>query len=142
MVKIRLMAKSDFSAVRKVWQEAGIDLSSSDTEQELARMIERNPKFCFVGEESNSIIAAVLGGFDGRRGWIHHLAVLPLYQKTGLGKMLLDTLITAFEKEKILKIKLEVVDSNKEVINFYLKQGWDLRHEITTMSMNLPRKKT
>ena len=56
--------------------------------------------------------------------------------------MLLNTLITAFEKDKILKIKLEVVESNKEVINFYLKQGWDLRPEITTMSMNLPRKKS
>lgn len=135
------MKQLDFKHVREIWKKAGIDLTASDTEQELSRMIERNPNYCFVGQENNSIIAAVLGGFDGRRGWVHHLAIDPKYQKKGYGKQLLDVLISAFEKDNIIKIKLEVVESNKEVIEFYVHEGWDLRPEITTMSMNLPREK-
>ena len=138
---IRLMTKEDFEQVRAVWSASGIELSASDTDIELARMLERNPHYCFVLEDEKSIIGAVLGGFDGRRGWIHHLAVSPTFQQKGYGKMLLDNLITAFEKDKIIKLKLEVVETNKKVLNFYESLGWDLRPEITTMSLNLPRKK-
>ena len=134
------MTELDFDAVREIWAKSGIDLSASDEHNELLRMIQRNPQFCFILEQDKSIIGAVLGGFDGRRGWIHHLAVLPSYQQKGYGKMLLDKVIEAFEKNKIIKIKLEVLETNKKVIDFYVKQGWDLRPEITTMSMDLPRK--
>lgn len=140
-MKIRTMAEKDFDAVRTIWAKSGIELSASDEHKELLKMITRNPQYCFVLEHDNSLIGAVLGGFDGRRGWIHHLAVLPEYQKKGFGKMLLNEVITAFENDKIVKIKLEVLESNKRVLDFYEQQGWDLRPEITTMSMNLPRKK-
>ncbi len=135
------MSEADFNAVRSVWMASGIELSKSDEIQELHRMIQRNPNYCFVLEDSDLLIGAVLGGFDGRRGWIHHLAILPDYQKKGFGKELLNKVIHAFEEDNIVKIKLEVLETNKNVIEFYLKQGWYLRPEITTMSMNLPRKK-
>lgn len=140
---IRAMTEKDFDVVRIIWTKSGIELSASDDPEELLRMITRNPKYCFVLEHEeyeSTLIGAVLGGFDGRRGWIHHLAVLPEYQKKGYGKMLLNKVITAFENDKIVKIKLEVLESNKKVLDFYERQGWDLRPEITTMSMNLPRK--
>lgn len=135
------MSEADFDAVRSVWTSSGIELTTSDNIRELQRMIQKNPDYCYVLEDAGLIIGAVLGGFDGRRGWIHHLAVYPKYQKKGYGKDLLNKVIDAFEKDNIVKIKLEVLETNKDVINFYLKQGWDLRPEITTMSMNLPRQK-
>ena len=135
------MIEKDFDTVRTIWIASGIELTTSDEYPELLRMIRRNPDYCFVLEQENEIIGAVLGGFDGRRGWVHHLAVHPKYQKKGYGKKLLDEVIDAFERDKIIKIKLEVLETNGQVIEFYKKQKWDLRPEITTMSMNLPRKK-
>ena len=138
-LNLRLMTKFDFNAVRLVWKESGIELSFSDSDNELHCMLERNPRYCFVLENGNNIIGGVLGGFDGRRGWIHHLAIHPDYQQKGYGKMLLDKLISVFEEDKIVKLKLEILESNKEVINFYKHLGWDMRPELTTMSLNLPR---
>lgn len=134
------MTKNDFEMVRTIWKKTGIEITTSDNDQELSRMITRNPHYCFV-LEIDKLIGAVLGGFDGRRGWIHHLAVLPDFQNRGYGKLLLNEVISAFEKDNIVKIKLEVVDTNKKIIEFYNHLGWDLRPELTTMSMNLPRQK-
>ena len=135
------MVEKDFDTVRAVWIASGIELTTSDEYSELLRMIRRNPDYCFVLEVENELIGAVLGGYDGRRGWIHHLAVHPAHQKKGYGKLLLNEVIDSFERDKIVKIKLEVLESNNKVIEFYKMQGWDLRSEITTMSMNLPRLK-
>ena len=140
-MNIRLMTEKDFDVVRNIWHSAGIELTKSDRPEELLRMIRQNPKYCFVLEKEELLLGAVLGGFDGRRGWIHHLAVLREYQKNGYGNLLLNKLIEAFENDGIIIVKLEVLESYKKVIDFYVKQGWDLRPEITTMSMNLPRKK-
>jgi putative acetyltransferase len=133
------MTQNDFEEVRILWKDSGIELSQSDDINELKRMILHNPNYCLVIESEKKIIGAVLGGFDGRRGWIHHLAIHPSHQKMGYGKLLLDALILAFETDNVIKIKLEVLESNNKVIEFYKKLGWDLRKEITTMSLNLPR---
>ena len=136
------MKEKDLALVRLLWEENGFFLTISDSIPELTRMIKQNPKLCFVMEtEEEDLIGAVLGGYDGRRGWIHHLAVHPAHQKKGYGKLLLNEVIDSFERDKIVKIKLEVLESNNKVIEFYKMQGWDLRSEITTMSMNLPRLK-
>ncbi len=140
--KIREMTLQDYKNVISVWKKAGIHLSYSDTKPEFKRMLEHNPGLCLVLEdaEKRQIIGAVLGGFDGRRGWIHHLAIDPNYQRQGFGKMLMDELTRRFKDKKIVKIKLEIVRDNAEVIEFYKKLGWELREEIITMSLTLFKK--
>lgn len=140
-MNIRKMVSSDLSNIRVLWGQTGINLSKSDSIPELERMLRHNQKFCFVLENENKeIIGTVLGGFDGRRGWVHHLAVSPKYQRSGFGRQLINTLVTAFEEEKVIKIKLEVVDTNKNVVDFYKSMGWNDRPELITMSLDLPRK--
>ena len=133
------MKEKDLALVRLLWEENGFFLTISDSIPELTRMIKQNPKLCFVMEtEEEDLIGAVLGGFDGRRGWVHHLAIKKEYQNQGLGKEMMNTLTSAFESLGVVKIKLEVLESNKNVIKFYKKLGWDLRSELTTMSLDLP----
>ena len=142
-MQIRLMIEEDLELVRQLWIECGFTLTESDTIAELKRMINHNPDLCFVLKkvEDDSIIGAVLGGFDGRRGWIHHLAIHPQYQKKGLGKKIMNKIIGTFEEKKVLKVKLEVLENNKAVIEFYTNLGWDIRPELTTMSFNLQKNK-
>ena len=133
------MKEKDLALVRLLWEENGFFLTISDSIPELTRMIKQNPKLCFVMEtEEEDLIGAVLGGFDGRRGWVHHLAIKKEHQNQGLGKEMMNTLTSAFESLGVVKIKLEVLESNKNVIKFYKKLGWDLRSELTTMSLDLP----
>ncbi len=139
-IQIREMSIKDHEEVVMLWQRAGISLGLSDTKSEIKRMIEHNPGLCLVmedEEQKRKIIGAVLGGFDGRRGWVHHLAIDPEYQGRGLGKKMMAELTRRFKEMNVVKIKLEVHESNVGVIEFYRKIGWDLRRELITMSLTL-----
>jgi ribosomal protein S18 acetylase RimI-like enzyme len=139
-INIREMTDTDLSKVQLLWKEVGFNLSFSDTIPELKKMLKHNPNLCLVLELSNGerkIIGAVLGGFDGRRGWIHHLAINPLYQNKGIGMKIMNELTQRFENMGIAKLKLEILVINEKVIEFYKKLGWDLRKDLTTMSLTL-----
>ncbi|MHA2364681.1 MAG: GNAT family N-acetyltransferase [Candidatus Hodarchaeales archaeon] len=132
------MATEDIPEVRNLWLKVGFVLSFSDTIPEVKRMLSHNPDLCLVGYlKDNKIIAAVLGGFDGRRGWVHHLAVHPDMRRLGYGKKIMSELTNRFKKMKIAKIKLEILDVDIDVLHFYKKIGWDVRPELTTMSLTL-----
>ena len=141
-LNIREMTDTDLPVVQTLWKEAGFNLSFSDTLPELKKMLQHNPNLCLVLELSNNekkIIGAVLGGFDGRRGWIHHLAINPLYQNKRIGTKIMDELTQRFENMGVAKLKLEILEKNKNVIEFYKKIGWDLRNDLKTMSLTLKR---
>ena len=136
------MTDIDLSVVQILWKEVGFNLSFSDTIPELKKMLQHNPNLCLVMELSNGekkIIGAVLGGFDGRRGWIHHLAINSLHQNKGIGTKIMDELTRRFENMGAVKLKLEILEINKYVIEFYKKIGWDLRNDLKTMSLTLKR---
>ncbi|MHA1257983.1 MAG: GNAT family N-acetyltransferase, partial [Promethearchaeota archaeon] len=88
-----------YQKVVELWKRAGIEVGPSDTEEEIAEVQNRNPDLFLIGKEDENIVAVVIGAFDGRRGYIHHLAVDPDYQKRGYGKIIIDELIEQFRKK-------------------------------------------
>ncbi len=86
-MKIDKFKLKDFDKVRAIWSAAGIPLGASDTYEEIAKFRQQNHESFLVGkdEKTGEIIAACMGGFDGRRGYIHHLAVKPELHKNGYG---------------------------------------------------------
>jgi predicted N-acetyltransferase YhbS len=69
--------QEDFPAVRLLWENAGpgIHLQESDTPEEIWKKLQRDPDLFLVAEENGIIVGTVLGGFDGRRGMVYHMAV-------------------------------------------------------------------
>ncbi|OLS22820.1 MAG: Acetyltransferase YpeA [Candidatus Heimdallarchaeota archaeon LC_3] len=135
--KIRKMTRDDIPYVRKLWAKSSIDLTLSDDSIELEKMISQNEEFCLVCEIDTIIISAVLGGFDGRRGWVHHLAVDPNYRRQQIGTFMMEKLMEKFIKADVVKVKLEILKSNIEVVEFYKQLNWDLRSDLVTMSYSL-----
>lgn len=136
---IREMQNEDILTVQSLWISVGFEKCYSDQFDEVKRMITRNPELCLVLIKEQNIIGAVMGGFDGRRGWIHHLAIHPEHQKQGMGNLLMTELTNRFDRMGVVKLKLEILESNSSVINFYKSIGWNLRSELTTMSLTLKR---
>lgn len=118
----------------ELWRIAGISVSSSDNKEELARMSRQNPDLFLIGKASDAIIGVVMGGFDGRRGYVHHLAVDPNYQKRGYGKLLMDELIKRFRQKGVHKVHLFIEKRNKKVVDFYKNLGWQVRENLIMMS--------
>ena len=133
-MKIELFTMQYYHEIIALWKRSGIEVSSSDTRDEIAKMLKRNPDLFLIGKENEKVIAVVMGAFDGRRGYVHHLAIDPDYQKKGYGKMMIDKLFETFHIKKVHKVHLFIEKNNKEVADFYKKLGWEVRDDLIMMS--------
>jgi len=116
----------DYDAVLAVWQAGGpgLHVGFSDTREEVAKKLTHDPDLFLIVEEQAKIVGAVVGGFDGRRGLVYHLAVLPEHRGHGLGTALLTELESRLKAKGCLKAYLLVVHENADVLDFYQKRGW------------------
>jgi len=117
----------DYHAVRKLWEsiEIGVHLGRSDTPDEIEKKTAHDPDLFLVAEQDGEIVGAVMGGYDGRRGLLYHLAVAALYRKQGLGGRLMAEVETRLRAKGCLKCYLLVTTDNPAAMQYYEKQGWD-----------------
>src|SRR4030042_6000941 len=118
---------TDYIQVITLWQAAGpgIHLRRSDNEGEIAKKLQRDPDLFLIAETGGHIIGTVLGGFDGRRGMVYHLAVDDLYQKKGVGTALMAELERRMRRKGCIKAYLLVTRDNLDAIRFYESQSWE-----------------
>ena len=84
-MQIKRFTIESYETVVNLWRKSGISVGSTDTREELEKMLQRNPNLFLIGKINEKIIGVVMGGFDGRRGYVHHLAIDPDYQRRGYG---------------------------------------------------------
>jgi ribosomal protein S18 acetylase RimI-like enzyme len=133
---IRQYSPADKEAVINLWKTCNLTKSWNNPEQDIRRKLKDSPELFLVGTIHGIIVASVMAGYDGHRGWIYYLAVDSEYRKQGLGK-----LIMAAAEEKLVeigcpKIDLMVRKNNPDVITFYEKIGYG-HDEVVTMSKRL-----
>ncbi|MFX1494463.1 MAG: GNAT family N-acetyltransferase [Promethearchaeota archaeon] len=133
-MKIENFSLQFYEDVVDIWKKTGISITSSDTKDQLIVMLDRNPDLCLIAKIDEKVIGVVMGGFDGRRGYVHHLAIHPEYQKRGYGKLIMDELIERLKKKRVHKIHLFIEKHNEDVIAFYKKLGWEIRKDLVMMS--------
>jgi putative acetyltransferase len=135
---IREMTIADYDIVYRLWENSeGIGLSDADSKEGIKRFLERNPGLSFVAFDGEQIVGAALCGHDGRRGYIHHLAVAQSHRRKGIGKSLVGRCMFALMQIGIAKCHLFVFDNNQESIKFWRKIGWTERVELMMMSQFL-----
>ncbi|WP_051284369.1 GNAT family N-acetyltransferase [Desulforegula conservatrix] len=128
----------DYEEVINLWEMCdGIGLSSADSPEKIGAYLERNPGMSFIAKIDGKIAGAVLSGHDGRRGFIHHLAVHPLFRKKGIGRKLANECASALESAGIEKCHLFIFASNESGIKFWGNTGWSMRKDIGIMSRDL-----
>jgi ribosomal protein S18 acetylase RimI-like enzyme len=117
----------DYPAVLELWKNAGpgIHLRRSDTPEEIAKKIRRDPDLFLVAEADAALVGAVLGGFDGRRGMMYHLAVAEAYRGRGIGLALMDELERRLREKGCIRYYLLVTPDNEGAIQFYERHGWE-----------------
>lgn len=118
---------NDYEAVIHLWETAGpgIHVGRSDSPQEIAKKLERDPDLFLVAEINQEIVGTVLGGFDGRRGIMYHLAVNPGYRNLGIGETLMSELEVRLRAKGCIRYYLLVTVDNQKAIDFYEKRGWN-----------------
>ena len=125
-MQIREFRLADYDSVLELWLEAGLLFRPGDRKDEVAKKIKRDPELFLVAEGRGKILAAVMGAWDGRRGWIYHLAVTPKAQRRGLGTILVRELERRMSRKGVVKVNAVVYRDNRISRWFFKKVGYQL----------------
>lgn len=135
MIEIAPFVPADYDEVMALWSNTeGLTLRDADSREAIARYLSRNPDLSFVAREEGQLIAAVLAGTDGRRGYLQHLAVTPSHRGQGLGRALVRQVIGALTALGIAKCHLMVRQENMQARAFWDHLGWTERADVMLMS--------
>ena len=139
MISIRVMSIDDYEGVYDLWiHTPGMGLNTTDDSKEgIKQYIKCNPTSSFVAECDGKIIGGIMAGHDGRRGFIHHTAVLPAYRKQGIARKLVDHAMEALEKEGIHKVSLVAFSKNEIGNAFWERMGFTSREDLTYRNKNI-----
>ena len=118
----------DYAVVRELWQMSGpgVQLSPSDEPAELERKLKRDPDLFLVMEDEGQILGAVIGGYDGRRGLVYHLAVTPERRGEGIGTALMVAIEDRLRSKGCFKYYLMVRKESPKILDFYLSMGCEV----------------
>jgi len=135
MPDIRVMTPADYDAVLALMQDTpGISLRDADSREATERYLARNPALSFVAQAEGRLIACVMCGHDGRRGYLQHLLVLPDYRRQGIAHALVERCLAALLHLGIHKCHLDVFKTNTRAARYWQGQGWTLRTDIDRYS--------
>jgi len=125
-INIRDYRPTDYQQIQHVWKETEMGGSHrGDNKKIIEDSVEMGGKLIVLEDTGSSkIFGTSWITFDGRRLHLHHIAVIPEYQKMGYGKLLTKKSIE-FAKNKGYQIKLEVHSTNKNAIEIYKKVGFE-----------------
>jgi len=125
MQTIRSALASDLPAVLKLWREANAAPSHTDDLQSLAQLIEHDPEALVISETDGRITGSVIAGWDGWRGSIYRLAVVPDHRRTGLGRRLLSEARRRLDERGAVRLQAIVVESDEKATHFWRSTDWE-----------------
>lgn len=133
------MTIADYEKVYALWMSCknmGFN-DIDDSKEGITRFLERNPNTSFVAIENDELLGIILGGHDGRRGYIYHMSVAENHRKKGIGSSLVEKCLESFKNEKISKVALLVFKYNETGNAFWEKQGFILREDVNYRNIGL-----
>lgn len=132
---IRDFEMEDYDDAYELWKHTdGIGLSSADSKDAVAYFLKHNPGLSQVAKIEEKLVGAMLCGQDGRRGYIHHLAVAKDYREQGIGRAMVEKCLQALHEQGIMKCHLFVYQSNDKGKQFWANGGWKSRDDLVIYS--------
>ena len=134
-MKIKPFTIELYEEVLSLWRRCdGIGLGDSDSKENIARYLARNPGTSRVAENGGQVVGAVLAGDDGRRGYLHHLAVDKNFRRKGIGRLLVNACLETFRQSGIIKCHLFLFKDNIEGTKFWKSADWHHRDDLKVIS--------
>lgn len=124
------MTTADWDAVTALWRASpGIELNESDTREAIAAFLERNHELSDVAiaAASGDVVGAMLAGHDGRRGYLHHLAVTPSHRGRGIARALVDRALARLAALGLVKCNVFLLEENPDGASFWRHAGFGRR---------------
>ena len=123
-MNIRQFTAQDTDQVIALWQECELTRPWNNPALDIDRKQQLGDSLFLVGEVDNRIVAVVMGGYDGHRGWMNYLGVSPQHRRSGIARELVSTLEAQLVELGCPKLNLQIRTDNIAVQNFYQSIGF------------------
>lgn len=123
-MELRPYSPADEAAVIELWRRCELVRPWNDPRKDIQRKLTTQPELFLVGELKGRIVATIMAGYDGHRGWVNYLAVAPEHRTKGYGRLLMRQIEERLTARGCPKLNVQVRTSNKDVLEFYRKIGY------------------
>jgi ribosomal protein S18 acetylase RimI-like enzyme len=121
---IRPFHEDDTEAVVTLWEESGLTRPWNDPRKDIARKLGVQREWFLVVEDEGQVVASVMAGYDGHRGWVNYLAVTPSRRGRGLARALMAEVERLLGDAGCPKVNLQVRTTNEAALGFYERLGY------------------
>lgn len=130
-MNIRKIQDADADSVIDLWRSVFPDGPPHNEPVQVLKAKLAIDDLVFVAEIESTIIGTCMAGYDGHRGWLYAVAVLPEQRRSGVGRGLVSHAIAALEQLGCRKINLQIRSSNTEVADFYQSLGFEIEDRMS-----------
>ncbi len=123
-MRIRTFHPGDELSVIALWELCGLLREWNDPVKDIARKVAVADDLFLVGVDDGKVVATVMAGYEGHRGWINYLAVDPRLRRGGSGRALMDETERRLHARGCPKINLQIRRSNLDAVAFYERLGY------------------
>jgi len=122
---VRPFVAGDRDQVVELWRRCDLTRPWNDPDLDIDRKLATDPAgFLVAVDEAGVVVASVMAGYDGHRGWINYLAVDPERRGDGLGRSIMAAAEDELTRRGCPKINLQVRTSNAAAVRFYERLGY------------------
>ena len=138
-MQIRAFAIADTQAVVQLWNDCGLTRPWNNPYKDIERKLSVQPEMFLVGvDDGGEIIASVMFGYEGHRGWVNYLAVHPAHQRKGHARTLMQRGEAMLTERGCPKLSLQIRSGNDAVIAFYERIGYTNDHTVSLGKRLIP----
>lgn len=123
---IRAFQPEDESAVVDLWKQCDLVRPWNDPHKDIQRKLAVRPDLFLVGVWQKELVATLMAGYEGHRGWLNYLAVAPALRRRGFGRAIVAHAERLLQEIGCPKINLQVRTANQAVLEFYRRIGYSL----------------
>ena len=125
---VREYRESDRPAVWALWEASGVMVEHAARDLDFCRTSADNT--LFVGLQDRRVVATIMAGLDGHRGWFHYVAVDPASHGAGLGRRMVAHAEQWLAARGAVKVELMIRETNQAVLRFYESLGYGLEPRV------------
>ncbi len=123
-LQIRDFAPEDTEDVVALWTRCGLVRPQNDPRRDIERKQRVGDGGLLVGIDGDQIVATVMVGYEGHRGWINYLGVCPHHRLKGHGRAMLQEAERWLRSVGCPKVNLQVRTGNDAALAFYRALGY------------------
>lgn len=137
-MQLRPFTAADESAVLELWDRCELTRPWNDPRKDIQRKLTTQPELFLVGELEDRLIATIMAGYDGHRGWVNYLAVAPEHQSKGHGRRMMRRVEALLTARGCPKLNIQVRATNTAVLEFYRRIGYTVDEAVSLGKRLIP----